>query len=457
MKKAKGLVFFVIALLILGLGYTSFFGVYSWYGATENTIIRGTKSLSAGVELSKTGQVVLTPEAGSEITAENLQKAGDLIEGRLSKNGYNSVELGIDATNKKIVVTFPLSEGYQVYKIKALVEDIRGKGVLTIRKGETTDENGLPTGEVIADNTKLLGALTGKTTTSKKPAVQILLNEDGTNALASATYQMSGETLTIWMDNTQVGGYTIDTAITDGKLVVSSDTMSMAEAEAMAYKINLGPLPYGFTFTDIVELSSANPASLQNILIVIGSAFALICILLIVSYRLTGVVVSLGLILESALAVILFTGYFPVFPVNTLTVAGIFGMVMLGLVTVALGVWQAERIKAGLAEHGALDASVRGGLKGMTAGAVDGFIVAGITAFLAMAAFGTSNYRLSWLQNLLAGLGVSPGGYAVYPFVFALLYGLIIDMIVVLAVQRAMIATVSSIGAFKKPGLFGGK
>ena len=93
----------------------------------------------------------------------------------------------------------------------------------------------------------------------------------------------------------------------------------------------------------------------------------------------------------------------------------------------------------------------------MTAGAVDGFIVAGITAFLAMAAFGTSNYRLSWLQNLLAGLGVSPGGYAVYPFVFALLYGLIIDMIVVLAVQRAMIATVSSIGAFKKPGLFGGK
>jgi len=457
MKKAKGLVFFVIALLILGFAYTSFFGVYTWYGATENTIIRGTKSLSTGVELSKTAQVVLTPDEGAEITAENLRKAKDLIEGRLSKNGYNSVEIGIDTTNGKLVLTLPLSEGYQVYKIKALIEDIRGKGVLTIRKGQDTDDNGLPTGEIIADNSKLLGALTGKTTTTQKPAVQILLNEEGTSALTGATYQMSGETLTVWMDNTALTGYSIDSAITDGKLVVTNDTMTMTEAEAMAYKINLGPLPFGFTFENIVELSSAGSATLQNILIVIGSAFALICILLILCYRLTGVIASLGLILESAFAVVLFTNYFPVFTLNTLTIPGIFGMALLGLITVALGIWQAERIKAGLAEKGALDAAVRGGLKGMTAASADGFIVAGVTAFLAIAAFGTANYRLSWFQNLLAWLGVNPGGYTVYPFVYALLYGLILDMIVVLLIQRAMTAAISGISAFKKPYLFGGK
>ncbi|HOP10755.1 MAG TPA: hypothetical protein PK629_04630 [Oscillospiraceae bacterium] len=457
MKKAKGLVFFVIALLILGLGYTAFAGVYTWYGARENTIIRGTKSLLTGIDLGKTAQIVLTPEEGSEVTADALEEARDLIEGRLSIAQYNSVSLNIDYTNNQIVLTIPLTEDYSVYQIQSLLEDIRGKGVLTFRNGDDVDENYLPTGDIILSNDGVSGAITGRTTDENQPAVQIYLNDDGTSALTSATYQMSGGTLSVWMDSTMLTAYTIDSAITNGKLVVTSDSMTMDSANELAYKINLGQMPFGFTYENIIEMSPTETNTLQNILLYTGCSFAVICILLIVFYRLTGVVISLGLILESTLSVILFTRYFPAFDLTTVTVPAIFTIILLGVITVALGVWQAERIKSGFNEKASFDMTVRGGLKGMSAATVDGVIVAGITAFFAMAAFGTSNYHLAWFTNFLSWMGVNPGGYTIYPLVSSLLYGLILTMLVVLLVQRVMINMLSGINAFKKPFLFGGK
>jgi len=457
MKKAKGLVFFVIALLILGLGYTAFAGVYTWYGARENTIIRGTKSLLTGIDLGKTAQIVLTPDEGSEVTADTLKEARDLIEGRLNVAQYNSVNVDIDYDNNQIVLTIPLSENYAVYKIQSLLENVRGKGVLTFRNGDDVDENNLPTGDIILTNDGISGAITGRTTEEGYPAVQIYLNDGGTNALTSATYTMSGGTLSVWMDNTMLTAYTIDTPITNGQLVVTNSGMTMDEASSLAYKINLGAMPFGFTYQSIVELSSTAADTLPNILIYTGGAFAVICILLIAFYRLSGVIISLGLILESALSIILFTRYFPVFKLMTMTVPALIGIVALGLITVALGVWQAERIKAGFTEKSAFDATVKGGLKGMSAAAADGLIVAGISAFFAVTAFGTSNYRLAWFADLLSWLGVNPGGYSIYPLAFALLYGLILTMLVVLLIQRVLAATITGVNAFKKPSLFGGK
>jgi len=459
MKKAKGLVFFVIALLILGLAYTAFFGVYTWYGATENTIIRGVKSLLTGIDLGQTAQVIPTPEADdeTETTAENLTTDRDIIEGRLSNLGYTSLDLEVDVTNNQIVLTLPLTGDYEVYQIKSDLESVCGKGYLTVRNGDDTDDNGSPTGDIIVSSDDVLGALAGRTTSDQEPAIQVVLDDDGTSALYSATYQMSDDTLSIWMDDTELTAYTIDEAISNGRVVITNDSLTMDDASAMAYKINLGPMSFGFTYDNIVELSSASASNLQNILLVIGCALALICILLILAYRLSGVIISLALILESAFSVIMFTSYFPVFSPKYVTISGVFGMVLLGLITVSLGIWQAERIKHGFSDKTSFDTTIKGGLKGMSAAAADGFIVVGITAFFTIAAFGTSNYHLDWFQSILEWMNVVPGGYSIYPLAFILLYGLLIDMLVVLLVQRAMTNTLSSINAFKKPFLFGGK
>ena len=457
MKKAKGLVFFVIALLILGLAYTAFFGVYTWYGATENTVIRGTKSLLTGIDLGKTAQVVLTPDEGSEVTAESLETAKDIIESRLSVSQYNSVEVSIDYTGNKILITLPLSESYKLYQIQALLEDVRGKGVLTFRKGDEADSNGVPTGEVILTNDKVAGAVTGRTTDTNAPAVQVHLTTEGSSVLSSATYTMNGDVLSIWMDNTLLNAYTIDSAITSGSMVISYSNLTMDTAGVMAYKINLGPMPFGFTYSDIIEFSGVSNGALQDILMYVGIAFAAVCLLLIIYYRLSGVVITLAVMLEAALSVILFTRYFPAFKVATVTVPAILAIALLGLVTIALGIWQAERIKANFKDGSAYSTAIKGGLTGMSAAAVDGFIIAGITAFSALAAYGSSSYRLAWFRDILNWMGVNPGGYTVYPFVYALLYGLILAALVVLLLQRVMMSSLSGINAFKKPFLFGGK
>ena len=459
MKRAKGLVFFVIALLIVGLACTAFFGVYTWYGAREDTIIRGTKSLLTGVGLGKTAQVVFTPDESAEVNAEKLEEAQGILLSRLATSGYESAQVDIDYTNNKIVITLPLSENYKAFAVKSILDSSVGKGVLTIREGDEKDENGLPSGNtanVLLDNKDISAAYSGKTG-SGLPGVELFLTNEGSTALTSATYQLSGGALSIWMDNEELVSYGIDQAITNGRITISNNSMTAEDAERLSYKINFGPMPFGFTYENIIELSSAESNSLQNILLAVGCAFAVLCILLIVFYRLTGVIISLALILESAISVILFTGYFPVFEPKVLTIPGILGMALLGLTTVALGVWQAERIKANFNNKVVFDASIKGGLKGISAASVDAFIVAGITAFMALAAFGTSNYRLAWFQNLLAWLGVNAGSYTVYPFPFALLYGIILNALVVLLIQRVMTYSLASMSAFKKPFLFGGK
>ena len=50
MKRTPKPVFFIVALLIVALTYTTFFGVYSQYGDRTDTIIRGAKDIRFGIE-----------------------------------------------------------------------------------------------------------------------------------------------------------------------------------------------------------------------------------------------------------------------------------------------------------------------------------------------------------------------------------------------------------------------
>ena len=51
MKRTSKSVFFIVALLILALTYTTFFGVYSHYGDRRDTIIRGASDIRWGIDI----------------------------------------------------------------------------------------------------------------------------------------------------------------------------------------------------------------------------------------------------------------------------------------------------------------------------------------------------------------------------------------------------------------------
>ena len=51
MKRTAKPVFFIVALLIVALTVTTFFGVYTVYGDRRDTIIRGAKDIRWGIDI----------------------------------------------------------------------------------------------------------------------------------------------------------------------------------------------------------------------------------------------------------------------------------------------------------------------------------------------------------------------------------------------------------------------
>ena len=62
MKRTPKFVFFIVALLILGLAYTSFFGVYTNYGDRTDTVIRGAADIRFGIDIRGGVDVTFCPK-----------------------------------------------------------------------------------------------------------------------------------------------------------------------------------------------------------------------------------------------------------------------------------------------------------------------------------------------------------------------------------------------------------
>ena len=80
MKRTAKPVFFIVALLILALGYTSIFGIYSNYGDRRDTWIRGASDIRFGIDIRGGIDVTFGPEDESlEVTDDQMQQVQDVI------------------------------------------------------------------------------------------------------------------------------------------------------------------------------------------------------------------------------------------------------------------------------------------------------------------------------------------------------------------------------------------
>ena len=51
MKRTPKAVFFIVAVLILALTYTAFFGIHTYYGDRMDTVIKGASEIRFGVDI----------------------------------------------------------------------------------------------------------------------------------------------------------------------------------------------------------------------------------------------------------------------------------------------------------------------------------------------------------------------------------------------------------------------
>ena len=466
MKRVPKAVFFIVAILILLLTYTSIFGVYGQNGDNKITYIKGAGDIRWGIDIRGGVEASFVPADGVDATEEQLTSVEETIKLRLLSNNVTDYELYSDPANDRIIVRFPWRSDETDFDPQTAIEELAATAELTFRPGmeyesQSLDADGnvvynTPTGEtadeVILDGSDIVSAQAGYITNEQTGQPEYVVNleftEKGTEKFAEATSEMVGETISVWMDDVMISYPTVNEAITDGQCTISG-SFTAAEATELANQINAGALPFALDIASFGTISPTLGESSLNAMMIAGViAFILVALFMLVMFRLPGFVAIIALMGQVALSFAAISGYFPGLSSFTMTLPGIAGMILSIGMGVDANIITATRIKEELWVGKTLDGAIQKGTENSFWAIFDGNITVIIVAVILMAVFGPSNI-LSMI------FGASTTG-ASLRFGYTLLVGVIGNFIMGMTATRLMTKSLSRFKFLRKKWLFGG-
>lgn len=466
MKRVPKAVFFIVAILILLLTYTSIFGVYGQNGDNKITYIKGAGDIRWGIDIRGGVEASFVPADGVDATEEQLTSVEETIKLRLLSNNVTDYELYSDPANDRIIVRFPWRSDETDFDPQTAIEELAATAELTFRPGmeyesQSLDADGnvvynTPTGEtadeVILDGSDIVSAQAGYITNEQTGQPEYVVNleftDKGTEKFAEATSEMVGDTISVWMDDVMISYPTVNEAITDGQCTISG-SFTAAEATELANQINAGALPFALDIASFGTISPTLGESSLNAMMIAGViAFILVALFMLVMFRLPGFVAIIALMGQVALSFAAISGYFPGLSSFTMTLPGIAGMILSIGMGVDANIITATRIKEELWVGKTLDGAIQKGTENSFWAIFDGNITVIIVAVILMAVFGPSNI-LSMI------FGASTTG-SIYSFGYTLLVGVIGNFIMGMTATRLMTKSLSRFKFLRKKWLFGG-
>ena len=135
MKRGKKPVFFVVALLIIALVYTSLFGVYGQNGDFKLTYIKGTGDIRWGIDIRGGVEATFSPAGDVTATETELEAAKQIIETRMVSSNITDYELYTDPTNNRIIIRFPWKSDEADFDPEAAIDELAATAQLTFREG----------------------------------------------------------------------------------------------------------------------------------------------------------------------------------------------------------------------------------------------------------------------------------------------------------------------------------
>lgn len=455
-KKTGKWVFFVVLALILSLTYTAFFGVDNYYGDKREIVFKGASDIRWGIDIRGGVEAVFSPDIKSDdISTNDMDSAKAIIETRLVNNNITDYEVYSDNVNHQIIVRFPWSAEETDFDPAKAVAELGETAKLTFCEGTTKDKvilEGKHVESAVAD------VITDQQTGQAKYVVSLKFNHEGSSKFATATAANVGKTISIWMDDTMISSPTVNSAITGGEGYI--DGMANAEeAKALADKINAGALPFSLTVDDskLQIISPTLGSDALKVMIIAGSiAFGLICLLMILRYRLPGAVASICLLGQVAAMIACISGYFANSSSFTLTIPGIAGIILSIGVGVDANVIAAERIKEEFTKGKTIDGAIAAGYKNSLSAIIDGNMTIVIVSAVLMGAFGSEGLFYFILSPIMNLFGTTITG-SIYSFGYTLLVGTIFNLVFGVLCSRWMVKSISRFKVFRKPAFYGGK
>ncbi len=452
-KRTGKPVFFVVLILILALTYGAFFGASSYYGDTKKVYIKGAEDIRWGIDIRGGVEAVFSPDkSGVDITKEDMDAAKAIVETRLVNKNITDYEVYTDNDNHQIIVRFPWAAGESNFDAAAAVQELGETALLKFCRNENKDD-------VILSGAQDIKNAQAGVNDSGAYVVYLTFTDAGSSKFAAATAELVGSKISIWMDDQKISAPKVNTAITNGSAYI--DGMENADAaKDLADKINAGSLPFALTVDDsklqIISPSLGNDA--LHVMIVAGSiAFGIVCLMMILLYRLNGFVASIALLGQLAGTIAAISGFFPNASSFTLTIPGIAGIILSVGVGVDCNVIASERIKDEFKKGKTIDGAIDSGYKNSLSAIIDGNVTIIIVSVVLMGAFGTpDNFLAKIFSPIMSLFGSSITG-SIYSFGYTLLMGVVFNLIMGVLASKYMLKSISQLKFLRKPWLYGGK
>ncbi len=445
-------VFFIVFILILALAVTAFFGIENYKGDTREIYLKGAKDIRWGIDIRGGVEAVFSPDKQDvDITAEDMDAAKSIIETRLINKNITDYEVYTDANNHQIIVRFPWAAEESDFDAATAVQELGETALLTFCREQDKEK------VILSGAADIKSAEPGM---DEKGGYAVYLNftDAGKSKFAAATAELVGKTVSIWMDDVMIQAPTVNQAITTGEAYITG--MEDADAaKALADKINAGALPFALTVDDskLQVISPTLGSDALRVMVIAGSiAFGLVCLLMILRYRLNGFVAAIALLGQLAGTIACISGYFRGAESFTLTIPGIAGIILSVGVGVDCNVIAAERIRDEFKKGKTIDGAIDSGYKNSLSAIIDGNVTIVIVSIVLMGAFGTPDSLFGKLFSPLMSLfGTSITG-TIYSFGYTLLIGVIFNLIMGVVASKWMLKSVSRLKFLRKPWLYGG-
>ncbi len=363
--KKKIIYSIIILALLFGMSYVAIFGMKDGYGSIGQ--IKQGLDLAGGVSITYEIQEDNPSDQDVSDTIYKLQQrvTNYSTEAEVYKEGGN-----------RITVEIP-----DVTDANAILEELGQPGTLMFldNDGYTKFSNGeectpLLTGSDVKN--AVAGADTSQSSTSKY-VVSLEFNDEGKQKFADATSANVGKIIYIVYDGKVVSAPRVNEAITGGSAQIDGMS-SYDEANTLASYVRIGAMPLELKeMRSQVVGAKLGETAIQTSLLAGAIGLAILCLFMIIVYRVPGVAACLALVIYVALDIFILSVY-----EITLTLSGIAGIVLSIGMAVDANVVIFSRIREEIGAGKSVDAAIEQGFKKAMSAVVDGNVTTIIAALV---------------------------------------------------------------------------
>ncbi len=382
-KQPKKITFWITMILILIIAYVSIFGL-----SIGKFKVPSAKDMRFGIDIRGGVEATYFPkDYDGKPTTEELEAVKAVIEKRCDSQNISDRDIYITEANGSVTVRFPWKSDEKEFDAEKAISELGATAKLTFRDSQ---------GNVLVEG-KNVEKATPSVDEKGNPIVDLKFNSEGAKQFEQATASNVGMPLYIYMDENIISAPTVQSTISGGKAMITGDFTS-AEVKTLSSQINSGALPFDLESKNYSGISPMMGEGALNIMVWAAlAAFILICLFMIIVYRLPGFVAVFALTLQVAgqlLAVSV--------PQYTLTLQGIAAIILSIGMGVDANIITAERIKEEIADGKTVGAAIDAGFHKAFSSVFDGNITVIIVAAILMY-FGSGS-MLSFGYSLLTGV-----------------------------------------------------